>query len=151
MLAYNGQSIRAQKTQGYGQPICIYREDWPKVKEAAGINPIYIKEPTRKGRPPKSFYWTERSGWYVMLDKKRIKLADGPNTPETQSIASQLLQELMAERDIEKPIPTPDNATLIDNQPVTLPSQPSEENQGEKGPSWAEKTGRKRTGRSREE
>jgi hypothetical protein len=39
-IRYQGQFIRVQKMQfGAQQPICIYREDWPKVERAAGMAP----------------------------------------------------------------------------------------------------------------
>jgi superfamily II DNA or RNA helicase len=37
-VGYKAESIRVQKLQsGPAQPVCIYREDWPRVEKAAGV------------------------------------------------------------------------------------------------------------------
>jgi ubiquitin len=51
-IRHNGQSIRAQKMQsGVMQPICIYRDDWPKVEQAAEVEYRHAHERLTSSRP----------------------------------------------------------------------------------------------------
>lgn len=80
----NGQIIRVQKLQSRGgrQPVCIYREDWPKVERAADVAP-------KRALPEKDDEWLSLvegsslpGGRRVALQKTAKEIAEAYNSEE---------------------------------------------------------------------
>jgi len=64
-IRQNGQSIRTQKMQaGSMQPVCIFRDDWPKVEKAAGLD-------AKQTLPQKDYNWLAASDAKKMPGGKR--------------------------------------------------------------------------------